>query len=403
MARASDDDVICNDEENKREVDCQKAKSITQQDSGNQGPSVTPLINQREKSASNQISGRLRSSFRDDPIPVPPRSHLRSADIPTTNQQGIGVQILSATGRSTASLAPRARLTSSDAPTSTTRGRSTQRTPATINQRASRRRSYSRYATSSLVPPYRRSASVSQPYTPEASQKPKKAPRKRPASYKDCSPVFIMQPPMLETFKTPHNLSNSQILMLKEFFKEFQFLTNERISWIRKRIGSEVETRTIQNWFKEQRDLNIRELEKNPRAEQDLPSEMALLHMTYDREPDIRNIKFLSWATVHQVSEADVRRYYKERTSKEAEGLKRQQIIQNADEPIKQEIEESPAPIIQNPEEEIKQEIDHNFAIPKIRKRRERLPIVSMQPSELPVTFKNPPVEYPSSEAQRLF
>ncbi|ULU08382.1 hypothetical protein L3Y34_019512 [Caenorhabditis briggsae] len=117
---------------------------------------------------------------------------------------------------------------------------------------------------------------------------------------------------------------------------------------------------------------------------------MALLHMTYDREPDIRNIKFLSWATVHQVSEADVRRYYKERTSKEAEGLKRQQIIQNADEPIKQEIEESPAPIIQNPEEEIKQEIDHNFAIPKIRKRRERLPIVSMQPSELPVTFKNP-------------
>ncbi|UMM20303.1 hypothetical protein L5515_015623 [Caenorhabditis briggsae] len=199
-----------------------------------------------------------------------------------------------------------------------------------------------------------------------------------------------MQPPILETFKTPHNLSNSQILMLKEFFKEFQFLTNERISWIRKRIGSEVETRTIQNWFKEQRDLNIRELEKNPRAEQDLPSEMALLHMTYDREPDIRNIKFLSWATVHQVSEADVRRYYKERTSKEAEGLKRQQIIQNADEPIKQEIEEGPAPIIQNPEEEIKQEIDHNFAIPKIRKRRERLPIVSMQPSELPVTFKNP-------------
>ncbi|CAP29708.2 Protein CBG10286 [Caenorhabditis briggsae] len=202
MARASDDDVICNDEENKREVDCQKAVLGVAPPPGcatdpmsslrRLRSSDPPTIIQRgrgtqrcpEKSASNQISGRLRSSFRDDPIPVPPRSHLRSADIPTTNQQGIGVQILSATGRSTASLAPRARLTSSDAPTSTTRGRSTQRTPATINQRASRRRSYSRYATSSLVPPYRRSASVSQPYTPEASQKPKKAPRKRPASYK---------------------------------------------------------------------------------------------------------------------------------------------------------------------------------------------------------------------------
>ncbi|PIC48665.1 hypothetical protein B9Z55_007561 [Caenorhabditis nigoni] len=220
---------------------------------------------------------------------------------------------------------------------------------------------------------------------------------------------------MLGTSKTPHNFSTSQIQMLKEFFKEFQFLTEERTSWIKRRIGSDVETRMIHNWFKEQRDLKIQELEKKPGAEKDLPSEMALLHMTYDREPNIKKIKFLSWTRVHQVTETDVRQYYKERTAREANS----QQIQNANEPIKQEIEQSPAPIIQhpeeevkqeieeipapivpkpgkpikrkieqtpapiiqNPEEEVKQEIDHKFAIPKIRKRRERLPIVSMQPS----------------------
>ncbi|CAO4367201.1 unnamed protein product [Caenorhabditis nigoni] len=186
-----------------------------------------------------------------------------------------------------------------------------------------------------------------------------------------------MQPPKLEAFKTRHNFSTSQIQMLKEFFKEFQFLTEERTSWIKRRIGSDVETRTIHNWFKEQRDLKIQELEKKPGAEKDLPSEMALLHMTYEREPDIKNIKFLSWATVHQVSEADVRQYYKERTAREANAPK----IENADEPIKQEIEEIPPPIIQHPEEEVKQEVDHKFAVPKIRKRRERLPIVFKQPS----------------------
>ncbi|PIC17959.1 hypothetical protein B9Z55_024015 [Caenorhabditis nigoni] len=90
-------------------------------------------------------------------------------------QQGSGNQGPSATGRFTASVAPRQLLTPSDAPTFTRRGRSTQRTLVTINQQASRRRWYSRYASSNLVPPYRRSASVSQPYTPEASQKHQKA------------------------------------------------------------------------------------------------------------------------------------------------------------------------------------------------------------------------------------
>ncbi|CAO4385198.1 unnamed protein product [Caenorhabditis nigoni] len=108
-------------------------KSITQQGNGNQGPPATLTTSQR------------------------------------------GSQRRSPSVRSSAPVAPRRRLTPSDAPTFTRRDRSTQRTLVTINQQASRRRSYSRYASSNLVLPYRRSASVPQPYTPEASQKHKKA------------------------------------------------------------------------------------------------------------------------------------------------------------------------------------------------------------------------------------
>ncbi|PIC11809.1 hypothetical protein B9Z55_028837 [Caenorhabditis nigoni] len=95
-------------------------------------------------------------------------------------------------------------------------------------------------------------------------------------------------------------------MKLKDLFEEFQFLTEDRTARIKKRIGSDVGIQTIQNWFKKQRDRNIQELEKKPEAEKALPTEMALLHMAYDREPNIKNIKFFSWAKVHEVSETDV-------------------------------------------------------------------------------------------------
>ncbi|CAO4387699.1 unnamed protein product [Caenorhabditis nigoni] len=50
---------------------------------------------------------------------------------------------------------------------------------------------------------------------------------------------------------------------------------------------------------------------------------MALLHMTYDREPNIKNmrlsVKVETRPKVHQVTEADVRRYYKEITTNRAD------------------------------------------------------------------------------------
>ncbi|PIC14011.1 hypothetical protein B9Z55_027334 [Caenorhabditis nigoni] len=167
-----------------------------------------------------------------------------------------------------------------------------------------------------------------------------------------------MNPPAFSvTSKNPHNFSNSQIMMLQQFFQEFQFQTEERTSRIKKRIGSEVKTQTIHNWFKEQRDSNIQELER-PGAEKNLPSEMALLHMTYDREPNIEQIKFLPWAAVHEVSESDVsfiqvRRYYKERTAREA-------IVPTTQKLVKQETSEP-----------IKEETNQKFAIPKNPKIKE--------------------------------
>ncbi|CAO4386740.1 unnamed protein product [Caenorhabditis nigoni] len=100
------------------------------------------------------------------------------------------------------------------------------------------------------------------------------------------APILKMQPPALPGI-SQHNLSNIQILKLKNLFEEFQFLTEDRTARIKKIIGGEVEIQAIHTWFKEQRDRNIQELEKKSGAEKSLPNEMALLHMTCDREPDI--------------------------------------------------------------------------------------------------------------------
>ncbi|PIC48667.1 hypothetical protein B9Z55_007562 [Caenorhabditis nigoni] len=157
MDRSTPDDVI---------YLRQKAKSILQQGSGCQGPAATPTVNQR---ASRRRSPPGCSS------PVTPGRHVRSVDAPAitlrSGRRFGGKQGSPVTNQQTPS----------DAQTSTRRGRSTQRTPA---MRASRRRSFSRYASSSQLPPYRRSTSVSQPSLREATEKAKKAARKRPAPYK---------------------------------------------------------------------------------------------------------------------------------------------------------------------------------------------------------------------------
>ncbi|ULT83674.1 hypothetical protein L3Y34_012728 [Caenorhabditis briggsae] len=45
---------------------------------------------------------------------------------------------------------------------------------------------------------------------------------------------------------------------------------------------------------------------------------MALLHMTYERVPDVNKMNFTVWATVHEITEADVRLYFRERDEREA-------------------------------------------------------------------------------------
>ncbi|UMM42932.1 hypothetical protein L5515_018582 [Caenorhabditis briggsae] len=105
----------------------------------------------------------------------------------------------------------------------------------------------------------------------------------------------------------PERFSNSRATdSLEAIFEEFQFLNDARMDFIRNNIG---------HCFKRAQEIVLNE---RPGADRVLPSEMALLHMTYERVPDVNKMNFTVWATVHEITEADVRLYFRERYEREA-------------------------------------------------------------------------------------
>ncbi|PIC19771.1 hypothetical protein B9Z55_025192 [Caenorhabditis nigoni] len=112
-------------------------------------------------------------------------------------------------------------------------------------------------------------------------------------------------------------LTQEAIEYLEGVFEEFQFLNDARMESIRKKIGQCFKCSTISEWFKNRRAQEIAKHEK-PGAERVLPSEMALLHLTYERVPDVNKMNFTAWAKVHDITEADVKLYFRERDEREA-------------------------------------------------------------------------------------
>ncbi|CAO4367198.1 unnamed protein product [Caenorhabditis nigoni] len=125
--------------------------------------------------------------------------------------------------------------------------------------------------------------------------------------------------------KTPKSSSSSSkypfgeeaTQVLEKSFEEFQYLTEKRMSKIKSQIGHCFENHEISEWFAARRLQEIEKDGEGPKAYERLPVEMALLHLTYDREPNVKKLNFFTWAKVHVISEADIRTYYKERAERD--------------------------------------------------------------------------------------
>ncbi|ULU08378.1 hypothetical protein L3Y34_019510 [Caenorhabditis briggsae] len=112
-------------------------------------------------------------------------------------------------------------------------------------------------------------------------------------------------------------LGEEVVKVLEESFEDFQYLTEKRMSKIKSQIGHCFENQEISEWFAARRLQEIEKDGEGPRAYERLPVEMAFLHFTYDREPNVKKLNFFTWAKVHVISETDIRTYYKERAERD--------------------------------------------------------------------------------------